>query len=82
MHDEAKILDWTRRPPTDGTTHWSSRRLAKALGANHMMMMRVWRRAGLHPHRFERYFPSDDRDFERKASSKARSSSRVLNKAL
>src|SRR5262245_49517516 len=29
---EAKILDWTRRAPTDGSTHWSSRKLAKALG--------------------------------------------------
>jgi len=65
---EAKILDWTRRPPTDGTTHWSSRRLAMALGVNHMMVMRVWRRAGLRPHRFERYMASDDPDFERKAA--------------
>jgi transposase len=65
---EAKILDWTRRPPNDGTTHWSSRRLAKALGVNHMMVMRVWRRAGLRPHRLERYMASDDPDFERKAA--------------
>ena len=27
---DAKILDWTRRGPQDGTTHWSTRRLAKA----------------------------------------------------
>src|SRR5579859_890314 len=32
---EARILDWTRRPPTDGSTHWSSRKLAAALGVNH-----------------------------------------------
>ena len=24
---EARILSWTRKPPTDGTTHWSTRRL-------------------------------------------------------
>jgi transposase len=65
---EAKILDWTRRPPNDGTTHWSSRRLAKALGVNHMMVMRVWQRAGLRPHRLERYMASDDPEFERKAA--------------
>jgi len=29
---EARILEWTRRGPSDGTTHWSTRRLAKALG--------------------------------------------------
>jgi transposase len=25
---EARILEWTRRGPDDGSTHWSSRRLA------------------------------------------------------
>ena len=65
---EARILAWTRRPPNDGTTHWSSRRLAQALGVNHMMVMRVWQRAGLRPHRLERYLASDDPEFERKAA--------------
>jgi len=65
---EAKILEWTRRPPTDGSTHWSSRKLAKALGVNHMMVARVWKRAGLRPHRLERYMASDDPDFEQKAA--------------
>ena len=41
---EAKILECTRRPPTDGSTHWSSRKLAAALGVNHMMVARVWKR--------------------------------------
>ena len=65
---EARILAWTRRPPDDGSTHWSSRKLARALGINHMMVARVWRRAGLKPHRLERYMASDDPDFERKAA--------------
>jgi len=65
---EARILAWTRRPPNDGSTHWSSRKLARALGINHMMVVRVWRRAGLQPHRLERYLASDDPDFERKAA--------------
>src|SRR3984885_5786083 len=66
---EARILAWTRtrRPPTDGSTHWSSRKLARALVVNHMMVARVWQRAGLKPHRLERYMASDDPDFERKA---------------
>jgi len=55
---EARILDWTRRGPTDGSTHWSSRKLAEHLGINHMMVARVWKRAGLKPHRLDRYMLS------------------------
>src|SRR6195256_796687 len=65
---EARILAGPGRAPDDGSTHWSSRRLARALGINHMMVARVWRRAGLKPHRLERYMASDDPDFERKAA--------------
>jgi transposase len=65
---EAKILEWTRRPAADGSTHWSSRKLARHLGVSHMMVARVWQRAGLKPHRIERYRASDDPDFELKAA--------------
>lgn len=65
---EAKILEWTRRGPTDGSTHWSTRRLANELGISHMMVARVWARAGLQPHRVERYMASNDPDFEIKAA--------------
>ena len=65
---EARILNWTRRKPTDGSTHWSSRKLAKKLGVSHMMVARVWARAGLQPHRVERYMASNDPDFEAKAA--------------
>ena len=65
---EARILDWTRRAPTDGTTHWSTRRLAKRLGVHHMMVARVWKKHGIQPHRLERYMASDDHDFETKAA--------------
>src|SRR5712692_10589709 len=51
---EARILEWTRRPAPDGSTHWSSRKLARHLGLSHMMVARVWQRAGLKPHRIER----------------------------
>lgn len=64
---EARILEWTRRSAADGSTHWSSRKLARHLGVSHMMVARVWRRAGLKPHRIERYMASDDPDFELKA---------------
>ncbi len=65
---EARILAKTRQRPPDGSTHWSTRKLAKALGVSHVLVARVWRRAGLQPHRLERYMLSDDPDFEQKAA--------------
>src|SRR5262245_25665744 len=46
---EARILAWTRKAPPDGSTHWSTRKLAQQLGINHMMVARVWKRASLDP---------------------------------
>ena len=57
---EARILAWTQKKPTDGSTHWSTRRLAKALGVHHMMVARTWRKHGIQPHRLERYMASND----------------------
>lgn len=65
---EARILAWTQKPPTDGSTHWSTRRLAKKLGVHHMMVARTWQKHGIQPHRMERYMASNDPDFERKAA--------------
>jgi len=66
---EARILDWTvKRKPTDGSTHWSTRKLGEQLGVSHMMVARVWRKHALQPHRLEGYMASDDPDFETKAA--------------
>jgi transposase len=65
---EARILDITRRPPPDGATHWSTRKLGERLGVSHMMVARVWRKHGLKPQRIERYMASNDPDFEKKAA--------------
>jgi transposase len=65
---ESRILNWTRRKPTDGSTHWSTRKLAGKLGINHMLVARTWMRAGIQPHRLERYMASNDPDFETKAA--------------
>src|SRR5438093_5264954 len=66
---EAKILAWTlKRKPRDGSTHWSTRKLAKELSVNHMLVARVWARAGVQPHRLEHYQVSNDPDFETKAA--------------
>ena len=65
---EARILSWTRKPPGDGTTHWSTRRLGAKLQVPHTVVARAWKRAGLQPHRLERYLRSTDPDFEHKAA--------------
>jgi len=65
---EARILNWTRKKPTDGSTHWSTRRLAKRLGVHHMMVARTWKKHGIQPHRMERYMASNDPEFEEKAA--------------
>ena len=65
---EARIREWTRRGPDDGSTHWSSRRLAEKLGTTHMAVARAWRRHGLQPHRLRHHMVSDDPNFEAKAA--------------
>lgn len=68
---EARILAWTtKRKPADGSTHWSSRKLAAELGGavSHMTVARIWDKHGLKPHRLEGYIASNDRDFEVKAA--------------
>jgi transposase len=68
---EARVLAWTtRRKPADGSTQWSSRRLADELGGgiSHMTISRIWAKHGLKPHRLEGYIASNDPDFETKAA--------------
>jgi transposase len=64
----ARILAATRKPPSDGSTHWSCRKLAAALNVGKDTVHRVWQEAGLKPHRLERYVASNDPDFETKAA--------------
>jgi len=64
----ARVLAATRRPPPDGTTHWSCRRLAAHLEVSKDIVQRVWREADLRPHRLARYMASNDPDFETKAA--------------
>ena len=65
---ETRILAATRRAPADGSTHWSTRKLAGQLGVSHMRVARVWAKHGLKPHRLERYLASNDPEFETKAA--------------
>src|SRR2546425_1734237 len=65
---EARVLAWTQKAPSDGSTHWSTRKLGDALGISHMMVARIWATHGLKPHRLDRYMASDDPQFETKAA--------------
>jgi transposase len=65
---EAKILAKTQERPPAPFTHWTTRRMAKLIGVSHVTVHRVWQRAGLQPHRLERYVTSDDPNFETKAA--------------
>ena len=59
-----------RRKPADGSTHWSSRKLAKELGGDisHMTVVRIWAKHGIKAHLLEGYLTSNDPDFETKAA--------------
>ena len=64
----ARILAATRKKPQAGSTHWSCRKLAAQLGISKDAVHRVWKEAGLKPHRLQRYIASDDPEFESKAA--------------
>ncbi len=65
---QARVLDATRRKPKDGSTHWSVRKLARELHLSKDTVHRIWRAAGVKPHRLDRYMASNDPDFETKAA--------------
>ena len=55
--------------PKDGSTHWSSRKLAAELGdVSFSAVQRIWRKHGLQPHRLDTHMVSNDPEFETKAA--------------
>jgi transposase len=65
---QARIARKTQQKPPDGSTHWSCRKMAEALGVSKSTVQRVWAQARLKPHRLDRYMASNDPLFERKAA--------------
>jgi transposase len=65
---EARILEWTRREPTDGSAQWSSHRLAKEVGVGQSTVSRVWRKFGIQPPSWPIRVASDDPGLEEKAA--------------
>ena len=66
---QAKVLEASRCKPSDGSTHWSCRKMAQHLKISKDTVQRIWHKAGLKPHQGfgAWYMASDDPDFERKA---------------
>jgi transposase len=52
--------------PDDGSTHWTSRRLAERFGIGKDSVVRIWRDHELKPWKVDRFKISNDPDFEEK----------------
>ncbi|MCP3721007.1 IS630 family transposase [Paraburkholderia sp. CNPSo 3281] len=67
---EARVLNLTlKHRPADGSTQWSSYKLAAALGdVGASTVQRIWRKHGVRPHRLDTHMVSNDPDFETKAA--------------
>ena len=67
---EARVLERTlKSKPRDGSTHWSSRKLAAELSdVSFSAVQRIWRKHGVRPHRLDTHMVSNDVDFEAKAA--------------
>ncbi len=64
--DRDRVIALTLEPPSDGTTHWSARRLGKRLGMSETTVWRIWQSVGLKPHRTETFKFSTDPELEAK----------------
>ncbi len=65
---QARIARKTQQKPADGSTHWSCRKMAAALGLSKSTVQRVWAQMRLKPHRLDGYMVSNDPRFEEKAA--------------
>lgn len=65
---QARIARKTQQKPPDGSTHWSCRKMAAALGLSKSTVQRVWTQMRLKPHRLDGYMASNDPHFEEKAA--------------
>jgi transposase len=62
--DRDRVIARTLEPPSDGTTHWSARRLGDRLGMSETTVWRIWQTVGLKPHRTETFKFSTDPQLE------------------
>ena len=65
---QAKVLKRVQKDPSDGSTHWSCRKMARELEISKSTIQRILATAAMQPHRVGSYMASDDPDFEQKAA--------------
>ncbi len=65
---QARVIRRAQQKPSDGSTHWSCRKLSEELGVSKSTVQRILAQAKLRPHRLDRYMASNDPDFEAKAA--------------
>lgn len=63
---QARIARKTQQKPADGSTHWTCRKMAAALGLSKSTVQRVWTQMRLKPHRLDGYMASNDPRLKRK----------------
>ncbi|GAC1663873.1 MAG: IS630-like element ISMsm5 family transposase [Candidatus Limnocylindrales bacterium] len=61
-----RVIALTLSAPPAGLSHWSSRRLAREVGMSTRTVQRIWKEAGLQPHRTETFKFSTDPELEAK----------------
>lgn len=64
--DRDRVIALTLSEPPAGLSHWSSRRLAAEVGMSTTTVQRIWKEAGLQPHRTETFKWSRDPELEAK----------------
>ncbi len=65
---QARVIRRAQQKPSDGSTHWSCRKLSEELGLSKSTVQRILAQAKLQPHRLDRYMASNDPEFEAKAA--------------
>jgi transposase len=65
---QARVIQRAQKKPSDGSTHWSCRKLSEELGVSKSTVQRILAQAKLQPHRLDRYMASNDPEFEAKAA--------------
>jgi transposase len=61
-----RVVNLTTRQKPPNATHWSTRRMARAVGISEASVRRIWRSHGLKPHRVENFKISNDPEFAEK----------------
>jgi transposase len=62
----ARVVEMTLHEKPPAATHWTARKLAKAVGLSHTSVQRIWAAHGLKPHLTKTFKLSNDKQFVEK----------------